>query len=55
MQGSIEDREWKLGGGDPEVDELFHILVDHVQAAALLGTKIRRLDVIPAAEELTGR
>ena len=48
-------KEWKLGEGDPEVDELFHILVDHVQAASLLGTKIRRLDVIPAADELEPR
>ena len=51
-QETLGAKEWKLGEGDPEVDELFHILVDHVQAASLLGTKIQRLDVIPAAEEL---
>ncbi|MGH8534176.1 MAG: hypothetical protein ACREV1_16030 [Gammaproteobacteria bacterium] len=51
-QETLGAKEWKLGEGDAEVDELFRILVDHVQAASLLGTKIRRLDVIPAAEEL---
>ena len=51
-QETLGAKEWKLGEGDPEVDELFHILVDHVQAASLLGTKIRRLDVIRAADEL---
>ncbi len=51
-QETLGAKEWKLGEGDPEVDELFQILVDHVQAASLLGTKIRRLDVIRAADEL---
>ena len=51
-QETLGAKEWKLGEGDPEVDELFHILVDHVQAAALLGSKIRRLEVIRAADEL---
>lgn len=51
-QETLGAKEWKLGEGDPEVDELFHILVDHVQAASLLGTKIRRLDFIRAADEL---
>ncbi len=51
-QETLGAKEWKLGEGDPEVDELFRILVDHVQAASLLGTKIRRLDVIRAADEL---
>ena len=51
-QQTLGAKEWKLSEGDPEVDELFRILVDHVQAASLLGTKIRRLDVIRAADEL---
>ncbi|MDQ3565136.1 MAG: hypothetical protein M3436_13690 [Pseudomonadota bacterium] len=54
-QETLGAKEWKLGEGDPEVDELFHILVDHVQAASMLGTKIRRLDVIRAADELEPR
>ncbi|MGH8487416.1 MAG: hypothetical protein ACREXS_00705 [Gammaproteobacteria bacterium] len=53
-QETLGAKEWKLGEGDPEVDQLFHILVDHIQAASLLETKMRRLDVIRTADELEG-
>lgn len=47
-QGALGAKEWKLGAGDPEIDELFRILVDHVQAASLLGRKFGRLKRMPS-------
>jgi hypothetical protein len=51
-QGTLGAKEWKLGDGDPEIDELFHILVDHVQAASLLGRTLGRLKRMPSVSEL---
>lgn len=51
-QGTLGAKEWKLGDGDPEIDELFHILVDHVQAASLLGRKLDRIKRMPSVSEL---
>jgi len=54
-QGTLGAKEWKLGDGDPEIDELFHILVDHVQAASLLGRTLGRLKRMPLVSELNHR
>ncbi|MGH8526115.1 MAG: hypothetical protein ACREXY_18500 [Gammaproteobacteria bacterium] len=51
-QGTLGAKQWKLGDGDPEIDELFHILVDHVQAASLLGRKFGQLKRMPSVSEL---
>lgn len=51
-QGMLGAKEWKLGDGDPQADELFRILVDHVRAASLLGRTLGRIKGPPAAGEL---
>lgn len=46
-QRAVGEKEWKLLRGDPEIPTLFHILVDHIQAASQLGTEIERLGAPP--------
>lgn len=40
---ALQEKEWKVLGPDPQTQALFHILVDHLQAASRLGTEVRRL------------
>jgi Domain of unknown function (DUF2383) len=40
---ALQEKEWKVLGPDPQVQALFHILVDHVQAASQLATEVQRL------------
>lgn len=40
---ALQDKEWKVLGTDPQIQALFHILVDHLQAASRLATEVRRL------------
>ncbi|MGH8508575.1 MAG: ferritin-like domain-containing protein [Gammaproteobacteria bacterium] len=46
-QRALGEKEWKLLHGDPELPTLFHILVDHIQAASQLGKEIERLNAPP--------
>ena len=38
---ALQEKEWKVL--DPQIQALFHILVDHVQAASQLATEVQRL------------
>lgn len=40
---ALEEKEWKVLGPNPQIQALFHILVDHVQAASQLATQVQRL------------
>ncbi len=40
---ALQEKEWKVLGPDPQIQALFHILVDQVQAASRLATEVRRL------------
>lgn len=40
---ALQEKEWKVLGPDPQIQALFHILVDHVQAASQLATEVQRL------------
>ena len=43
---ALQEKEWKVL--DPQIQALFHILVDHVQAASQLATEVQRLGGRPA-------
>jgi hypothetical protein len=45
---ALQEKEWKVLGPDPQIQALFHILVDHVQAASQLATEVQRLGGRPA-------
>ncbi|MGH8563669.1 MAG: hypothetical protein ACREXW_06100 [Gammaproteobacteria bacterium] len=40
---TLQENEWKVLGPNPQIQALFHILVDHVQAASQLATEVQRL------------
>jgi len=40
---ALQEKEWKVLGPDPQIQVLFRILVDHVQAASQLATQAERL------------
>ncbi len=40
---ALQEKEWKVLGPDPQILELYHILVDHIQAASRLGMEVQRL------------
>ncbi len=44
---ALQEKEWKVLDPDPEIKALFHILVDHLQAASLLATEAQRLGERP--------
>jgi len=44
---ALQEKEWKVRGPDPQIQALFHILVDHVQAASQLATEVQRLEGRP--------
>lgn len=40
---ALQEKHWKVLGPDPQIQALFHILVDHVHAASQLATEVQRL------------
>jgi hypothetical protein len=40
---ALQEKNWKVLGPDPQIQALFHILVDHVHAASQLATEVQRL------------
>ena len=40
---ALQEKDWKVLSPDPQIQALFHILVDHLQAASQLGTEVQRL------------
>ena len=40
---ALQEKEWNVLGPDPQIQALFHILVDHVRAASQLATEVQRL------------
>ncbi|MGH9892485.1 MAG: hypothetical protein ACREA0_10965 [bacterium] len=40
---ALQEKDWKVLGPNPQIQALFHILVDHVQAASQLATEVQRL------------
>jgi len=40
---ALQEKEWKVLSPDPQIQALFHIVVDHVQAASQLATEVQRL------------
>jgi hypothetical protein len=40
---ALQEKEWKVLGPDPQIQAMFHILVDHVRAASQLATEVQRL------------
>ncbi len=44
---ALQEKEWKVLGPDPQIQALFHILVDHVQAVSQLATEVQRLGGTP--------
>jgi uncharacterized protein (TIGR02284 family) len=40
---ALQGKDWKVLGPDPQIQALFHILVDHVHAASQLATEVQRL------------
>lgn len=45
---ALQEKDWKVLSPDPQIQALFHILVDHLQAASQLGTEVQRLGGRPA-------
>jgi len=40
---ALQEKDWNVLSPDPQIQALFHILVDHLQAASQLGTEVQRL------------
>ena len=40
---ALQEKDWKVLSPDPQIQALFHILVDHLQAASQLATEVQRL------------
>jgi len=40
---ALQEKDWKVLSPDPQIQALFHILVDHLHAASQLGTEVQRL------------
>ncbi|MGH8585489.1 MAG: hypothetical protein ACREWE_04675 [Gammaproteobacteria bacterium] len=40
---ALQEKDWEVLGPDPQIQALFHILVDHVHAASQLATEVQRL------------
>ena len=40
---ALQEKDWKVLSPDPQIQALFHILVDHLQAASQLGNEVQRL------------
>jgi len=51
---ALQEKEWKVLGPDPQVQALFHILVDHVQAASQLATEVQRLRPVNGTKATKG-
>ncbi|MGQ0594727.1 MAG: DUF2383 domain-containing protein [Gammaproteobacteria bacterium] len=50
---ALQDKEWKVLSPDPQIQALFHILVDHLQAVSQLGTEVQRLGGTPVNDTQT--
>jgi hypothetical protein len=40
---ALQEKDWMVLGPDPQIQALFHIMVDHLKAASQLGIEVQRL------------